>query len=156
MYQIYSGEGITDYIEGLYEKRSDEEEFTREYINNMYKFYEYGVWVVCLKKNDEIIGRAGLSNREVDGENKLELGYVIGKPYQKQYYAYEACLAICEYAKDKLYKSELVCFIEKENYNSIKLAEKLGFKYKQDIFADENGMEKAYAYYEKDLKDSLY
>lgn len=149
MYEIYSGEGITDYMEGLYEKRSDEVEFTRKYIDNMYKFYEYGMWVVCLRENDEIIGRAGLSNREVDGENKLELGYVIGTPYQRQHYAYEACKAICQYAKDKLYSDEIVCFIEKENYNSIKLAEKLGFKYKQDISSYDNGTEKVYLYYEK-------
>lgn len=151
MYEIYGGEGITDYMEGLYENPDDEREFTKEYINNMYRFYEYGIWVICLKENDEIIGRAGLSNREVDGENKLELGYVVGTPYQRQYYAYEACQAICEYAKNKLYMSELVCFIESGNYSSIKLAEKLGFKYIQDITIKENSAEKIYAYYEKKM-----
>ena len=88
LYEIYSGEGITDYMEGLYENYDDEVEFTKKYIQNMYKFYEYGMWLVCRKDNDEIVGRAGIENREVDGENKLELGYLISVKYQRRHFAY--------------------------------------------------------------------
>lgn len=154
LYDIYSGKGITDYMEGLYEDRSKEEEFTREYIRHMYGFYEYGIWVVCLRENDEIIGRAGISNREVDGENKLELGYVIGVPYQRKGYAYEACSAICNFVKDRLCETELVCFMDRDNRASVKLAEKLGFVWQQNIVTeenDDNGRKDIFAYYKKKL-----
>lgn len=151
LYEIYSGEGITDYIECLYEDRRQEEEFTREYIKNMYHFYEYGIWAVCLKANGKLIGRAGLSNREVDGKNRLELGYVIDVSYQRQHYAYEACNAICTYVKNRLWETELVCFMDKDNVPSKKLAEKLGFVYEQDIVTVENGAEQVFAYYRKKL-----
>lgn len=135
-------------MEGLYDDREEELEFTRAYIENMYKFYGYGIWLVCLKENDEIIGRAGLSNRQVDGVNELELGYVIGEAYQGSGYAHEACVAVCEFAKEQLYADKLVCFIEKENIPSVKLAEKLGFYHVMDIYAEK---EKIFAYYKKIL-----
>ncbi len=126
-------------------------EFTKAYINNMYKFYGYGIWLVCLKANNKIIGRAGLSNREVDGVNMLELGYVIGEEYQSKGYAFEACNAVCEFAENTLYKNELVCFIRKENIPSVRLAEKLGFELVDYVQSEDN----VYAYYLKKLKKKL-
>lgn len=147
MYEIYEPKSITRYMEALYEDRQEELKFTRAYIKNMYQFYGYGIWLVCLKDTDEIIGRAGISNREVDGENQLELGYVIGEEYQCQGYAFEACEAICEFAKKQLEAKELVCFMDKENLSSVRLAEKLGFQYMGEILAEE----KYFAYYKKKL-----
>lgn len=148
LYQIYSSENITKYMEGLYDDREEELEFTRAYIENMYKFYGYGIWLVCLKENDKVIGRAGLSNRQVDGINELELGYVIDEQYQGCGYAYEACTAVCEFAKEQLYAEKLVCFIEKKNIPSVRLAEKLGFYPVTEVCAEK---EKIFAYYKKIL-----
>ena len=147
LYEIYSSENITKYMEGLYEDYEEEYNFTLAYIKNMYNFYGYGIWLVVRKEDDEIIGRAGLSNREVDGEIKLELGYVIADEYQNYGYAYEACKAICRFVKEFLYEEEIVCFIRKENISSIKLAEKLGFKYLMNVMHEE----KEYIYYMKKI-----
>lgn len=133
MYEIYSGENITKYIEALYENRDDELEYTKAYIKNMYRFYGYGMWVVCLKENHQVIGRAGLGNREIDGVNMLELGYVIDEQFQRKGYAYEICRAICRFAQEKLYAKELICIMDKENVASVRLAKKLGFSYVCDM-----------------------
>lgn len=134
-------------MEGLYGDYEEEYNYTLAYIKNMYGFYGYGIWLVVKKEDDEIIGRAGLSNREIDGETKLELGYVIAEEYQNRGYAYEICKAICEFVKEFLYENEIVCFMKKENISSIKLAEKMGFSYVTDVF---NEGEK-YCYYKKIL-----
>lgn len=133
IYEIYGQENTTRYMEGLCPDKKKEYEFTKAYIENMYKFYGYGIWMICLKENDIIIGRAGLSNREIDGENRLELGYVIGKPYQHEGYAYEACQAICKFVKDRLYEDTIIAMIREDNSVSICLAEKLGFDYVCDM-----------------------
>lgn len=146
LYELYASEKITRYIEGLYENREEEVEFTRSYIENMYQFYGYGIWVVCLKENDEIIGRAGISNRIVDGINELELGYVIGEAYQGMGYAFEACMAICAFAKEQLYAEHMICFMEKENIPSVRLAKRLGFCYVTEVEAEEG---KKLSYYRK-------
>lgn len=148
IYELYASEKITRYIEGLYENREEELEFTRSYIENMYQFYGYGIWVVCLKENDEIIGRAGISNRIVDGINELELGYVIGEAYQGMGYAFEACVAICTFAKEQLCAEHMICFMEKENIPSVRLAERLGFCHVTEVETEEG---KKLSYYKKPL-----
>jgi RimJ/RimL family protein N-acetyltransferase len=93
----------------------------------MYKFYGYGNWMVCLKENDKIIGRAGLTNREIDGENSVEVGYMIDVAYQKQGYATEIICGILEFAKRYLCLERIRAVIQKDNQISIALIEKLGF-----------------------------
>lgn len=127
LYDIYADEEVTKYIDNLYENREDEIEFTKAYIKNMYGFYEYGMWIVQ-KKDGKVIGRAGISNREVDGESELEIGYLIGKPYQRRGYGYEAVSAIVNYAFDELEAEKLNCFIREGNHTSEKFAERLGFE----------------------------
>lgn len=127
LYEVYGDATITQYMEGLYEDYREEEEFTKAYIENMYGFYDYGLWLLEDKKTGKVIGRAGLSNRVIDDENYIELGYVISKPMQRKGYAYEASLAILDYAKNVLKKEKVVICTDKDNLPSIALAHKLGF-----------------------------
>ena len=57
LYEVYSDITITQYMEGLYEDYREEEEFTKAYIENMYGFYDYGLWMVEDKKTGNVIGR---------------------------------------------------------------------------------------------------
>lgn len=129
LYKIYSESSITAYMEGLYEEYDEEVRFTESYIENMYGFYDYGMWIVCAKESGNVIGRAGLSNREVDGAEYVELGYVIDVHFQRQGYAYEACRGIMQYAKTVMKKEELLICTDERNLPSINLAYKLGFEY---------------------------
>lgn len=128
LYEIYADPSITEYMEGLYPDRQEELEFSKSYIENMYGFYGYGLWLVIEKSNGRIIGRAGLSNREVDGEVYLELGYVIAKENQRQGYATEVSQAILEYAKDELCATQVIALMKPENEASVRTARKLGFR----------------------------
>ena len=132
LYELYAGKGMTDYIEPLY-AREEEEAYQRAYIQNMYGFYGYGMWLVKEKGTDMLIGRAGLEQRELDGEFELELGYAIAVPYQRQGYALEVCRAILDYAWEKLGYGRVNCLIEPENAASLGLVKKLGFTYKGRI-----------------------
>lgn len=127
LYMLYEGEGITDYTEPLYE-RQKEEEYTKSYIDCMYYYYGYGMWVVRDRETGALIGRAGIDHREVRGEIWMELGYIIGREYQNKGYATEVCQAILTYAREELEIEEMHCFIHPENQVSIHLAEKLGFE----------------------------
>ncbi len=132
LYELYAGEGMTDYIEPLY-SRKEEEEYQRAYIQSMYGFYEYGMWLVKEKGTDLLIGRAGLEHRELNGESELELGYAIAVSYQRQGYALEVCRAILDYAWENLGYGQVNCLIEPENTASLGLVKKLGFIYKGRI-----------------------
>ena len=127
LFSMYAEPGMTEYMEGLYEYE-EELEYQKAYIENMYRFYGYGMWLVFEKKTGTLIGRAGVEHREeLNGE--MELGYAIRTSFQHQGYAYEVCQAIVQYAREDLQAHLLHCLIEKGNVISEKLAVKLGFSY---------------------------
>ncbi len=132
LYRLYQGKGVTRYIDPLY-PREEEEAYTKAYIKNMYRFYGYGMWIAKEKATGNIIGRAGIQHQTLCGEAILELGYMVGRPYQNQGYATELCQAILEFAREKTGFSEINCLIVKENEISIHLAEKLGFSWQEEV-----------------------
>lgn len=134
LYAVYSTLEDCRYIEQLYDY-DKELEFTKNYIKNMYGFFEYGLWLVFEKKSGELIGRAGIENREIDGVTCREIGYLIRRDMQHKGYAYEACQAILEYASDELGIQEMFAVIDKTNEPSRKLAQKLGF----ELYAQTDG-----------------
>ncbi|MDO5401797.1 MAG: GNAT family N-acetyltransferase [Eubacteriales bacterium] len=136
LYELYDSLKTCPYIEQLY-AREKEEEFERKYIENMYGFFGYGLWLVFLKDTGKLVGRVGIENREIDGETVQELGYLVDARYQKKHIAWESCQAVLAYAKNQLCLRQIYTCIHMGNKKSIALAEKLGFKaYAMDI----NGM----------------
>ena len=134
LYEIYKDEEVTKYMEGLFEDIEEEREYTRKYIENMYGFYGFGMWIVQRLDNGRIIGRAGLNVREEYDD--LELGYVIRKDEQNKGYAKEVCEGILNYAVEELEVQALNAFIHPENVNSIKLIKKLKFEKKECVCLD--------------------
>lgn len=129
-YELYRDEEITKYMEDLFEDRDEEIEYTKSYIKNVYEFYGFGMWTVLEKASGEIIGRAGVSYRE--GYELPELGFMIGKAYWRQGYAFEVCKAIANYMHENYEMDKIQIFIEPENTPSILLAKKLGaYLYKE-------------------------
>lgn len=131
LFELYADEGIDEFTETLY-PYEEEKEYQRAYINNMYRFYGYGMWLVFSKETGKLIGRAGLEHREIYEQTELELGYLIGRPYQGKGYATEVCRAILDYAKENTSFKQINCVVQKGNEASIHMAQKLGFEYQED------------------------
>lgn len=125
LYEIYSDPEISRYTENLYPDRDEEYQYMVDYINNQYKYHEYGIWALVEKETGNLVGRAGLSLRP--GCEDLELGFVIGKKYQRKGYAYESCKAIIEYAFENLYSDRIIAYTQVQNISSKNLLKKLGF-----------------------------
>lgn len=130
-YRIVNGYQVPGYIEPLL-PREEEEEYQRCYIENMYGFYGYGMWIVTEIRSPHIIGRAGLENREYEDGVELEMGYVIDPGWQRRGIAYEVCSTIMEYARENTDFPRLNALTEADNVASIALLEKLGFIYLED------------------------
>lgn len=139
LFLLYAGNGMTDYLEPLYEYEK-EKEYQRSYIKTVYGFYGYGMWVVIEKSSQTLIGRVGIENREAcDWE--AELGYAIAVPYQKKGYASEVCAAVMDYAWKFLEFEKLNCLIHTGNTASLQLAKKLGFEFLETRLLDGVSME---------------
>ena len=131
LFEMYSYEGMTEYMEGLY-PYEEEYAYQKAYVESMYRFFGYGMWLVFEKETGKLVGRAGIEHREELG-GELELGYAIAKPYWGRGYATEVCQAIINYAKEELGFPSICSLIEPENAVSIHLAEKLGFQFEKEV-----------------------
>ncbi len=135
LYELYADEEITKYMEPLFLTQQREEEYTKDYINHVYHFYGYGMWLIVLRESGEVIGRAGLEYK--DGFEGLELGFMLGKEYQHQGYAYEACQAILEYAREELEQTSFRALVHRDNEKSKQLCKRLGFYEVNDTASQE-------------------
>lgn len=132
LYRLYEGEGITDYVEPLFEWQ-EEVEYTRAYIENMYPYFGYGMWIVMDRNTHELIGRAGLNPNIVGDEYLLEMGYIISAKRQRQGLGTEVCRAVLDYAKEAdLGFEKVYCFVQKGNRASLALLGSLGFAYERE------------------------
>lgn len=118
LYELYDKPGMTDFVEPLYDYET-ELEYQKAYIENMYDFYEYGMWLVFSKETGKLIGRAGLEHNE--------MGYMIAPEFQNLGYATEVCRFIVDYARKNTDFEELYCWIDEKNVASVRLAKRLGF-----------------------------
>lgn len=134
LFELYSYEGMTDYMEGLY-PYEEEYEYQKAYIANMYRFFGYGMWLVFEKESGKLVGRAGVEHRE-ELEGELELGYAIGTPWQGKGYATEVCAGIMQYVREELGFEEICSLVQPENAVSVHLLEKWGFVSERELILD--------------------
>jgi len=94
----------------------------------------YGLWAVCLKETNELIGDCGLVKQKINDNIEVEIGYHINKQYWSKGFATEAAKACKEYAFDKLGLNKLISIIDPKNVPSIRVAEKIGFTKEKEVF----------------------
>lgn len=138
LFELYAHPQMTEYMEGLY-PYEEEKAYQKAYIDYMYRFFGYGMWLVFEKATGKLIGRAGMEHREELG-GELELGYAIHPDYQRKGYATEVCNEIIKFAFNELEFEEICCLIEKENAASICFAEHIGFHFEKKISLGEKQM----------------
>ena len=148
LFELYGDGEIDKYTDSLY-PYEEEKEFQRAYIENMYRYFGYGLWLVFSKETGQLIGRAGLEHREYNEEIELELGYIIGTQYQGQGYATEVCKAILDYARENTGFERVNALIENGNTASENVAKKLGFVHSEDFESDGKIMHRYIRYFEE-------
>lgn len=113
----------SEFIDAFFESREDLKSVISKYAEEIYDFYGYGLWAICLRESGMVIGIAGLTLRN---ENRLELGYALLENYRHKGYCYEACYGILQYAKENIESSGIFARVDSRNAAGIKLADKLG------------------------------
>lgn len=130
LYEVYAGQDPR-FITPMSTDKEVELEKLKSYIFYVYGFYGFGLWAVCLKETDEMVGICGLSLESIDQEPQLELGYVIKKSCQGKGYA-KACIPLVVDYGASLEMPKVLVRIHKGNTPSLQLIQKLGFKYAKD------------------------
>ena len=119
---IKSGEWIKDWIEGCvrdYQKRG------------------WGPLAAIENASGSLIGYCGLFHiPDVNGRPEIEIGYRFARESWGRGYATEAVLAVRDWAFLSLGLTRLIAMIDPDNTASIRVAEKAGMRYEQDVILE--------------------
>lgn len=87
---------------------------------------KYDLWPVVLAETAELVGHAGLIPKEIDGEELIELTYLIDGSFRGAGYATEIARALVTHAFSRFGLPTLVALIDPLNAASVRVAEKAG------------------------------
>ena len=122
---LYDEPGTLRYMNSFFET-DDDEAFFFSYVENMYRFYDFGMYVLEDKSTGAITGHVGLGVAEnEDGDPVVTLGYVIGSVYRRKGMAYWACRSVLSYAQKELQLEQVEIQVHPENAPSVALARRL-------------------------------
>ena len=103
----------------------------RQWVNRQFSRYRKdgcGYFALVLKDGGKLIGQAGLMKSVINGNEAVELGYILDNAYWHNGYATEAARRCLRYAFEKLGLQEVYCSIRPENTSSIRVAEAIAMK----------------------------
>ena len=98
---------------------------TQEWLNrNLRRYQEDGVglWAVIIKDTGAMIGQAGITMQDVEGERVPEVGYLFNRSHWHNGYAIEAAFACKEYGFAILGYSEIFTIVRDTNIPSLNVA----------------------------------
>ena len=122
-----------------------EKEIERRIIENVFGDYEkygFGRLAVELKGENKFIGFTGL--KYLEDMDEVDLGYRFMKEYWGKGIATEAAKACVSLGFDSLGLKRMIAMVLSENTGSIRVLEKLNFRYEKEIIED-NQLAKIYA-----------
>lgn len=96
-----------------------------------YEKYGFGLYAVVLKETDAPIGMCGLIKR--DALDDVDIGYAFLERYWGKGYAPEAARAVIDYGLHALGLKRIIAYTSLDNDRSIRVLEKLGFRYEKTI-----------------------
>ena len=113
------------------------DEWMQDWIEGCLRDYQERDWsplAVIENASANLIGYCGLFHiSDVNGRPEAEIGYRFTRESWGQGYATEAVLAVRDFAFLSLGLKRLIAMINPENAASIRVAEKAGMRYEQDV-----------------------
>lgn len=105
----------------------------------MYSRLGFGLYLVELKEGALSIGICGLIKR--DSLEDVDIGFAFFPEHWGRGYAYESASAVMAHARDDFGLKRLVAITSVDNESSIKLLEKLGFRFERMLKLSQDGEE---------------
>jgi len=101
---------------------------------DFYKRMKIGFFYCALQKTNEFVGICGLlQQKDVDGRDEIELGYLFVPEYWRKGLATEAAKTCMDYGFHTLGFKRIISLIDPENIASIRVAEKNGLHKEKTI-----------------------
>ncbi len=133
VFQMSLEEGMKQWIPDQVYKDLNEAEEVLEFLMKQYDSTKGPdavpiVFGICLRETGALIGHAGLS----PVLEQVEIGYAIEDCQQKNGYASDAVVAICQWAKEFYGLPHILGIVASENIASCRVLEKSGFSLSEE------------------------
>jgi ribosomal-protein-alanine N-acetyltransferase len=138
LFALYRDPEIRRYFPDGTRTLAETEEDLNYFRNGHPEYPELGLWATIEKGSGTFLGRCGLLPWKIDGNDEVELAFLIDKARWREGLAAEASLAIIQYAKTQLRLGRLMCLITHGNVASVGVAEKVGMAFERE-YTDEYG-----------------
>lgn len=125
--KISREEHIIKFVEDGRVPEEEQIEKLLAYIDNIYSFYDYGIWGIFDRADGSLIGLISLDLLTNIEEAQYETGFFIRRERLGQGFAKEAIEMVIDYAGNKLSASKLIAVTDYENMPAGSLLEKCGF-----------------------------
>jgi len=133
LFALYQDHEIRKYFpEGVLNYQDTKEEL-EWHMNGHPERPELGLWATVHKESGKFIGRCGLLPWTIEGQDEVEIAYLLDKAYWHQGLATEAARGIMEYGFETLNLSRLICMIDPENTASQRVAERIGMTFEKRV-----------------------
>lgn len=99
-----------------------------------------GLMSVILKSTGQMIGQAGLTMQDVEGDKVLEIGYIFNQDFWHHGYAREAAMALKDYAFNALKAPKVYSTIKTTNIPSQNVAKSLGMQIEKEYIKIYHGI----------------
>jgi len=126
--KISRQEHILKFVKDGRVPETEQREKLLAYMENVYKFYDFGIWGIFEKMTGILIGLISLDLLKTTENQEYEVGFFIRREKLGLGFGKEALDAVVHYVKNKLEALKLVAVTDKENIEAVKLLEKCGFK----------------------------
>ena len=126
LYKVFADSEIMKHYPYIFDEAR-----VREWIERNMKRYKelgFGLWAVCLKDTNEVIGDCGFTLQVIDGETLPEIGYHIRADQQRKGYAKEAAMAVRDWAFENTDYDEIYSYMKYTNVGSYSTAIANGMK----------------------------
>jgi RimJ/RimL family protein N-acetyltransferase len=104
-----------------------------------YERFGFGLYLVELRETDVPIGICGLLKRET--LTHVDVGFAFLPAFWSKGYAFEAASAVMQYGRNVLGMGRIVAITAPENESSIRLLEKMGFRFERPMVLSEGAPE---------------
>lgn len=133
LYRLYRDDEIRQYFpEGVLTLEETREEL-EWHMHGHPRHPELGLWATIHKETGKFIGRCGLLPWTLEGQDEVEIAYLLDKAFWKQGLATEAAQGILQYGFEQLNLSRLICMIDPENIASQKVAQRIGMTLEKQV-----------------------
>jgi RimJ/RimL family protein N-acetyltransferase len=104
-----------------------------------YEKFGFGLYLVELRESGAPVGMCGLLKRDVLED--VDIGYALIPEFWSKGYAVESVTAVMSYASKVLGLKRVVAVVNPDNQSSIRLLERIGFRFERMVRLSDGGPE---------------